>query len=240
MRLPIPGPSDVLAAALTVRDGVSEAVDGVSAALDLVPRTALLVDRAAALLDRVEQVVDDAEATLVRAGRTVEEGGRSIASAADTLERAGGAVLSAEQMLERVGRTAEDAAALVETSSTVLVKADRAVAGATGVLDRTDALVSAVEPLSRRLMPLAQRFAEQLHPKEVDAAIELVDRMPVLLRHLDEDVLPMLQQLDKVGPDVHQILEVVQDLREAITGLPGIGMLMKRGERRDDEQEEPR
>jgi hypothetical protein len=45
----------------------------------------------------------------------------------------------------------------------------------------------------------------------------------------------MLRQLDKVGPDVHQILEVVQDLREALTGLPGVGMLMRRGERRDED-----
>lgn len=225
MRLPIPGPLDVLGAAVTVRDTVSRGLDAVGAAADLVPRAALLLDRTAALLDRVEAVVDDVEVTVRGAQDAVRSGSATAAAAAD--------------LLEQTARTARNAETLVATSGTVLTKADRAVAGATGVLDRVDHLVSELEPLARRLLPSAQRFAEQLHPKEVDAAIALVDQLPRVLEHVEGDVLPMLQQLQRVGPDVHQILEVVQDLREAVTGLPGIGLLMRRGERRDEDDVSP-
>ena len=75
-----------------------------------------------------------------------------------------------------------------------------------------------------------ERFAEALHPDEVTAGIGLIDRMPQLLDHVENDVLPALQSLDRVGPDLHEVLEIVEDLRRVITGLPGIGLLRRRGE----------
>ena len=46
----------------------------------------------------------------------------------------------------------------------------------------------------------------------------------------------MLQQLGHVGPDVHQILEVVEDLRAALDGVPGMGLLKRLGDRKDDDE----
>ena len=214
MRLPLPTPSGLLGAAASVRDGVTSAVDGVGDAIDLVPRAGELVTRIGALLDRVDVLVDRAEGALTR----VES----------VLTKADGAVGGALRTL-----TAADAA--VATASAVAIKADRLVAGATGVLDSSDHLLGEIKPVARALMPAAQRFANSLEPREVDAAITLLDRLPTVLTHLDEDVLPMLQQLDRVGPDVHQILEVVDDLREVLTGLPGVGLLKRFGDRKEDE-----
>ena len=73
--------------------------------------------------------------------------------------------------------------------------------------------------------------------REVDAAIALVDRLPMVLEHLESDVLPVLSKLDQVGPDLHELLEVVEDLRRVLTALPGVGLLRRRGdddEKRDD------
>ena len=98
------------------------------------------------------------------------------------------------------------------------------------MLDRTDLALQAWEPSLRKLAPSMERFAEALHPDEVTAAIALVDRMPQLLDHVENDVLPALQSLDRVGPDLHEVLEIVEDLRRVITGLPGIGLLRRRGE----------
>ena len=214
MRLPLPTPSELLGAAASVKDGVSSAVDGVGDAIDLVPRAGELVTRIGALLDRVDVLVDRAESALTQV-ETV-------------LMKADGAADGARSTL-----TAADAA--VVTASAVAVKADRLVAGATGVLESSDRLLSEVKPVARALMPAAQRFADSVEPREVDAAITLLDRLPTVLTHLDEDVLPMLQQLDRVGPDVHQILEIVEDLREVLTGLPGVGLLKRLGDRKEDE-----
>ena len=43
-------------------------------------------------------------------------------------------------------------------------------------------------------------------------------------------MLPVLSKLDRVGPDLHELLEVVEDLRRVMTGLPGIGLLRRRGD----------
>ncbi|MEV6488059.1 hypothetical protein AB0M20_05365 [Actinoplanes sp. NPDC051633] len=51
-----------------------------------------------------------------------------------------------------------------------------------------------------------------------------------------DDVMPLLGKLDQVGPDLHKLLEVTEDLRLAIAGLPGLKMLRRRGEERVEEE----
>jgi hypothetical protein len=90
-------------------------------------------------------------------------------------------------------------------------------------------------PIARKAQPLAQRFVDDLSPQEVDAAVQLVDQLPVLTKHLMEDVLPILATLDRVGPDIHQLLEVTNDVRQAIQGIPGFTFMRRRGEAKEDD-----
>lgn len=204
----IPTPADLLGAAAAVKDGVNGAVDGVSGAIDLVPRAATLITRIDGVVDRIERLLDRAEASLQRVDGTLAGADASVAAA--------------DQVIKR--------------SELTVTKADRAVAGATGVMERADRVVGQIEPIARKGTPIAARLVDNLSATEIDAAISLVDRLPQVLTHLDEDVLPMLQQLDQVGPDVHQILEVVEDLRAALDGVPGMGLLKRLGDRKDDDE----
>ena len=95
-------------------------------------------------------------------------------------------------------------------------------------------LLDSYAPLARKAYPLAQRFVDDLSPHEVDAAVQLVDQLPVLTRHLIDDVLPILATLDRVGPDIHQLLEVTNDVRQAILGIPGFALMRRRGENKED------
>ncbi|HZI96886.1 MAG TPA: hypothetical protein VFD41_05100 [Actinomycetales bacterium] len=158
----------------------------------------------------------------------------SVGDALDLVPRATALITRIGDLLDRVDTLVDRIDAAVDRIELVTTKADRAVAGATGIVDASDHLLGDVKSLTTALMPAAQRFADSVEPREVDAAIALLDRLPTVLTHLDEDVLPMLQQLDRVGPDVHEILETVNDLREMLTGLPGVGLLMKRGDRREE------
>jgi hypothetical protein len=135
-----------------------------------------------------------------------------------------------DQVVTRADEAAERAHAVLGTAELVTRDASRTVDGATGVLDRVDASLVAWEPSLRKLAPSLERFAEALSPDEVTATITLVDRMPLVLDHLENDVLPMLRTLERVGPDVHELLEVADDLRRVITGLPGSGLRRRRGE----------
>jgi hypothetical protein len=209
MRLPslpglsaLPGPADVL-------DGATALRDGVAAALELVPRAAAAMSRTEGLLDQAEAMVTRAEALVTRADSAVTMG-EAVANAADV------ALARSQRTLDIAEISNRDAA--------------RAVEGALGMLDRLDAMLTTWEAPLRKLAPAAEKFAASLDPAEVQAAISLIDRMPLVLDHLENDVLPMLRQMDRVGPDVHELLEVVEDLRKVVTGLPGVGLLRRRGE----------
>ncbi len=180
------------------------AAEAVETAISLVPRAAAAMTRMEALLDRVEAVADRADVLVERSDKVVDAAGLATVRTQKILD-------AADVVTREAGRRTDAAA---------------------GVLDRLDAALGQWEPTLRRLAPQAKRFADGLAEHEVDAGIALIDRLPVLLEHVETDVLPVLTTLDRVGPDVHEVLEVVEDLRRVITGLPGIGLLRRRG---DDE-----
>jgi hypothetical protein len=97
-------------------------------------------------------------------------------------------------------------------------------------------LLATYEPALRALRPTLARLAETFDPHEVEALVALVDRLPKLLDSVDHDVLPLLGRLNDMAPDLHSLLEAVNDLRSAVAGIPGVGRLMRRG---DDEVEDP-
>ena len=51
---------------------------------------------------------------------------------------------------------------------------------------------------------------------------------PLLARKLETDVIPILQTLTSVAPDLHDLLDVSRELNEMLAKLPGMGRLKKR------------
>jgi hypothetical protein len=195
VRLPIPGPGAVIGGAAAAAEAVETAISLVPRAADALTRVEALLDRVGIAVDRVEAVVDRAEAVAGRADAVAAEAAESTTEV----------------------RAAVDAVAVVTRD------AGRRVDAAGGLVDRLDTLLGTWEPVGRKLAPQASRLADGLSGQEVDSAIALIDRMPVVLEHLDNDLLPVLRTLDRVGPDLHELLEVVEDLRRVVTGLPGVG-----------------
>ena len=254
VRLPLPGPLDL---AHAVRDMAAAATSlgrAATGAIALVPRledaalrvegllaradaavTALeqltgdtdamvmaagpLLSDAAALVHRIEPVVTLAEGTVARVGPVVEEADRSVQRVQGVLGSAEGAVSDTAALLQKVGRTAD-------RTTEVLV-------GAGSLVDDADHLLCVVKGPIEQMMPVLNRLAETLEPHEVDAAVLLIDRLPDVLV-LVEDVLPVMRQLGNVGPELHDLLELVEDLHRVATGLPGRKLLRRR---RDNEPE---
>jgi hypothetical protein len=153
----------------------------------------------------------------------VDEVERTAARAAGTVEQAG--LMAAE--VELVARQA----------ATVVVEAERVTSGAAGTLAGTAELTATAgrllaqyEPPLLALRPTVERLAAATDPDEVDAMVALVDRLPVLLDSMDRDVLPLLSQLNVMAPDLHALLEAVDDMRTTLAGIPGFGRLLRRGE----------
>lgn len=138
----------------------------------------------------------------------------------------------------KIEMTVDRADALIASVGTTDLAAARVLSSVESTTSRGEALLDLYEGPARQLAPAVRIFADALDPDEVSAMVGLVDRLPVLLKHLDEDVLPILTTLDRVAPDLHQLLEIAQDLQVALGGLPGMGWLRKRAEKEDEEAEE--
>ena len=217
MRLPsVPGPFDVLHAVTDLRDGVAEA-------LALVPRLGAALgrmegylDRVGGLLDRVDGVVDRADEAIASVATTQEKADAAIEGVDRTQSKA-------DEAIERVGRTTS--------------RADGIIDHAEGLLGRVDPLLGDYEPALTSLAPSVRRLASTLDPAEVEAMVTLVDRLPRLIRHLDEDILPVLESLGDVGTDVHDLVDTVQDLRQVVKGFPGSRLFRRRGAEEIAEEE---
>lgn len=188
----------------------------VSAAWGLLPRVPALLGQVEALLGQVEALLPRLQALL-----------GSVEAVAGSAERAAArthAVIDgADAAVARTNATLSGAEASMR-------HAQRMLGSTTELVGRADSMLTQFEQPLGALLPSLRRFADTLDPGEVEAAVALIDRLPDLLRHVEDDLLPMLRTLDRVGPDVHEILEVVEDLRRVLSGLPGVGLLRRRAE----------
>jgi uncharacterized protein YoxC len=160
-----------------------------------------------------------------------------------TIDAVDGIVRKADALVERTGHVVADAEkavdevrAITASASDVAERAGHVVTTAGHTAHTANELIGLYEPIAQQAHPLAKRFVEELSPHEVEAAIKLVDELPVLTEHLTNDILPILATLDRVGPEVHQLLEVTNDMRQAILGIPGFGFMRRRGEKKEEEE----
>ncbi|MFE9960458.1 hypothetical protein [Micromonospora sp. NPDC005299] len=239
MAIPLPRPGAVVG---LTRSALDQAL-GSAAAFAAVPARAFAVlDEVETLLRRINGVVDRIEGTLDRTDRVLDDAEAAVrevavisAAATEAIDTATGVATAAASVVGEADRVARAAATLVAEADAVAARAAGTVVAAEEAAGTAAELLDAYGPALRRAAPLATRFVEQLSPEEVTAAIRLVDELPKLKEHLTSDVLPILATLDRVGPDLHDLLGVTRDLKLAVAGIPGLGMLRRRGERLADE-----
>jgi hypothetical protein len=241
VRLPsIPGPSDVLSAVGGVRDGLTEALALIPRVGSAVGRMEHVLDRVCALLTRVEGLVDRADEAITGLDSTRNR-------ADEAVEGAQGTLLKADEAITAVARTQLTADQAITAVARTQAAADEAIVAVGRATSRADDLLGRVAPLVddytqplTDLAPSVRRLAETFEPHEVEALVTLIDRLPRLVSHLDDDILPVLESLGNVGTDVHDLVDTVQDLRQVVKGFPGSRLFRRRGaeEIAQDEAEE--
>ena len=188
--------------------------------LSLVGQAELIATRISMIAENAEAMIERVAATAVAADETIRETKVIVAAAALVVAEAETVAGSAAQVVGSAAGTAGEASAVVARVGTTAAEAEDLLNGYAGTL--------------RKAAPLAARFVDELSPEEITAAIRMIDELPRLREHLSGDVMPLLAKLDQVGPDLHKLLEVTEDLRLAIAGLPGLKMLKRRGEERSE------
>lgn len=179
MRLPVPGPRDVLS---------------------VLERGAGSVEQLLAAVPRLVALVGDAEQLLVRANRLVDD----------------------------VDRTRTSADAVVARTEGVVDRADTLVARATPLTERLGALLDSMEPSLTKLQPTLDRLAETTDPHEVDALVQLIDQLPRLAAKLETDIMPILDSLNSVSPDLHDLLDASRELNGMLAQVPGLSRMKAR------------
>ena len=225
-------PSDLAAAARSVLGWTDEAVQVVAAlparvaalvdeAERLVVRVGETLDRVDAAVGRVEGVVGDAQALV---GRVDDVAGR----AAEVAESAAGVAVRAGSVADRADQVVDQIIPVTGAAEGVLESVGTTSAGA-------QALLEVFQPMTERGAPLLQHFIDEFSVEELQALIKLVDQVPQFTEHMETDIMPILATLDRVGPDMHELLEVLKDVRLAIQGVPGLSLFRRRGADLEDE-----
>ncbi len=249
MALWIPTPRDVLGAAGAT---VSWTVDTVVFVAVLPARVAMVLTDVEVLMGRISGVADDAaallsemsagaarviagsEATVAGAARVIAGSEATVAGAARVIEGAEATVAGAARVIAGSEATVAGAARVIDSSGLTVHDAARTIAEAGRATTTALELLATWQPIAEQAAPLAGRFVREFSEEELQAAINAVDQLPGLANHLKSDVMPLLATLDRAGPDIHELLDVAKDVREAIAGIPGFTFFRKRGEHKLD------
>ncbi|MEU5671174.1 hypothetical protein ACGF3C_17965 [Micromonospora sp. NPDC047762] len=239
MAIPLPTPTAVVG---LTRSALDQAL-GSAASMAAVPARAFAVlDGVEQLLARINGVVDRIETTLDRTDQVLTDAEGAVREVAVISTAATTAIDTATEVATAAAAVVAEADRVSRVAGTVVAEADRVakrasvtVGTATEAAATAAELLSAYEPALRRAAPMAERFVGELSHEEITAAIHLIDELPKLREHLTADILPILATLDRVGPDLHDLLDVTRDLKLAVAGIPGLGMLRRRGEKLADE-----
>ncbi|GAA1927422.1 hypothetical protein [Nocardioides hwasunensis] len=207
MRLPVPGPRDVLSALERGGDQLEALVGAVPRLLALLDQAEVMLERVAGTVDRIDAVVADAAAEVVRVGVVVD-------ASALQVDRVATVVDASTLQVDRVATVVDDSGVQVA---------------------RTAALLDMLEPPLTALQPTLQTLADTTHPDEVAALVTLVDHLPALTEQVERDVLPVLRTLGSVAPDLSELLTVSRELNEILGKVPGIGRLKRKVEQEEEE-----
>ena len=174
------------------------------------------------MVDGAQQSITNVDAVVVGAQQSITNVDTVVDGARDSIAKVDAVVVGAQQSITRVDGVVKRAELAVQRVFDVL-------AGATGLVDTADHLLARAQPAIEKLLPVLQRFADTFDEHEVKAAIVLLDRLPLLLETVDRDLLPLAGALKDVGPELHALLGLVEDLHQMVEGLPGMKMLRRRG-----------
>jgi uncharacterized protein YoxC len=216
-------PSDLAAAARSVLGWTDEAVQVIA---DLPQRVTVLVEEAERLVARVSRTLDRVDVAIDRVERVAARADEVAEGAGVVVVQAAGVADGADQVVRRIVPITGAAEAVLES------------VGATSA--GAQALLEILQPMAERGAPLLQHFIDEFSIQELQALIRLIDQVPQFTEHMESDIMPVLAKLDQVGPDVHELLDVLKDVRLAIEGLPGFSLFRRRGAERENELAEER
>jgi methyl-accepting chemotaxis protein len=151
------------------------------------------------------------------------------------LDRVDAVTARTEKIVAEIEATSTGAAAQVLAVGGIVATAEGLTARGERLVGRGEHLADQAEPVATAAVPLARRLLDELTEQEIHAIVTLVDRAPEVLEHVDETVVPTMQRMSEVGPDIKELLLAVSAMRELVESLPGMGRVRRRAAQKERE-----
>jgi ABC-type transporter Mla subunit MlaD len=181
------------------------------------------VEAAAAAPQVLANLYSDVGELVYRAGHLLDRLELLLARAEKAADEVESVVLQAHALEKRV-------ATVTEGADHVGVAAREATAIATEQATRLQRILDLYEPLLRDLAPLARETSRILRPSHLKGLAALLDELPPLVDRFE----PALQGMANLTPEMENVTEKVENVGEIVEGVPGAGILKRRGKARDD------
>ncbi|SDJ08737.1 hypothetical protein SAMN05444157_1669 [Frankineae bacterium MT45] len=150
------------------------------------------------------------------------------------LDRAEELLARADALVSSIEATDRRAQTVVARAEATVKTTDVVVGEATRLTDQLTPIVAASAPALRRLAPLLAPLADAVTADDVAAVVKLINDLPDIVSKLDRDILPVIDTLGTVAPDLRDLLDVSRDLNEILGALPGVGRAKRRIEEQQD------
>ena len=180
-----------------------QAVRAVQAGSALIPQLAELIGELQDLVGEARAVVRDAHATQRQVGATAT---------------------AVERIRCQVQGIADQAAATADSVAGIAADAD--ISG-----QRVQALIDRFEPALHTLAPVAEHLAGGVTGEDAAAVVDMIHTAPGLVDKLDTNIVPILDSLDTVAPDLRDVLDVSQGMNEMLGSVPGLSRVKRRIEK---------
>jgi DNA repair ATPase RecN len=145
-------------------------------------------------------------------------------------------LVRANALIDDIDTTRRNADAVVERTDATVNRATTLVTDLEPLNVRLRRLLDSLEPSLTKLQPTLERLAETTDPHEVDAMVQLVDQLPRLADKLETDIMPILDSMNSVAPDLHDLLDVSRELNEMLGQVPGISRMKRRIDKQQAEE----
>jgi hypothetical protein len=166
--------------------------------------------------------------------RLVAQGIELVPRATALLDQGLALLADARATLVAIEDTERQARQLVQRCEATVHTADQVVEKVADLVQRCAALTDSLIPALQMARPAIYRIAESASPDDVSAAVKMINDIPRIVGKVDRDVVPVLDTLGTVAPDVRDLLDLTRELNEMLAALPGMGRVKRRLE-----QEEP-
>jgi ABC-type transporter Mla subunit MlaD len=128
-------------------------------------------------------------------------------------------------LVDEIDATNRRARELIERAAGTEAIAGVAADTAAGIAARVSDLLDRYEPGLHKLHPVVDGAAQQVDTAEIASLVEIT---PALFRTTAQELMPVLQTLRTVAPDLHELLETSRLLNEMLGAVPGLGRVKRR------------